>query len=68
MTKLEARKAMQDQTWLVWSRTDDDSLVQITGSFDGVWYGVRVKDSSMVATRDRLRIATAKDMIELADD
>ncbi len=59
MTREEINKAVRDKTWLVF---DNTVLVQVVLD-DGLGYWV-VSDGTF-ARRDNLRIATAKDLVEL---
>ncbi len=74
MTKAEVEKASKDKTWLVdTSRVVDtklDLLVTVSSNcFGDTWWVVRGGNNHTYWVCDlQLRIATAKDLLELSDD
>ncbi len=64
MTENEVAKAFRNKTWLV-DEYDDDPLIQIVSwSVPNLWKTTR---GDFADAKD-LRLATAKDLLELSDD
>ncbi len=66
MTEEEVYKASAEDTWLV--ATKISALVRAISSHNGHWWHCARGKGHYTAHKDSLRLATAKDMMELSDD
>ncbi len=72
MTEEEALKAYKDDTWLVWRNAGSvDRLVKLEhqhDDYEGYVWRLAHQKVPRLAHRASLRLATAKDLLELSDD